>query len=155
MKKDYAVVVGSAAVSLFLLIVFGWLLAQESKLLQLPTQWLAVSLLPIIVALFIGGFITKFKGFGVELESTLKAPVTSLDLTASDAVKEIPGDDKQSLHYLQELQYEKKQAARRLSFRSGKVGYYTPRNVNEYIKELPNINGMRLVGGQSHAHPRG
>jgi len=102
MKKENALIIG-AIISLILLAVFGWLQTKDSKLLQLPSQWLAMAVLPIIVALFIGGFINRFKGFGVELESTLKAPVASLSLTAYDAVADIPGDEKRSFMYLEGL----------------------------------------------------
>jgi hypothetical protein len=53
-QKEKALMVG-AIVSLFLLSIFGWLQTNDSKLLQLPTQWLAIAIFPIVVALFVGG----------------------------------------------------------------------------------------------------
>jgi uncharacterized integral membrane protein len=143
MKKENTLIIG-AIISLILLILFGWLQTKESELLQLPSQWLAMAVLPIIVALFVGGFITRFKGFGVELESTLKSPVTSLNLTASDAVADIPGDEKRSFEYLNGLSYEKKQATRWLLFKSGRRNFYTPYGIETYMRELPNIRYFEI-----------
>lgn len=143
MKKENALIIG-AIISLILLTIFGWLQSEESKLLQLPSQWLAMAVLPLIIALFIGGFIARFKGFGVELESALKAPVASLSLTASDAVADIPGDEKRSFIYLEGLSYEKKQATRWLLFKSGRSNYYTPHGIETYMRELPNIEYFEI-----------
>lgn len=143
MKKENVLLVG-AMMSLSLLAIFGWLQTEDSKLLQLSSQWLIIAILPIILSLFIGGFITRFKGFGVELESTLKAPVASLNLTASDAVADIPGDEKQSFMYLERLSYEKKQGTRWLLFRSGKKNYYTASGIEMYMKEFPNLEYFEI-----------
>ncbi|MCK5601460.1 hypothetical protein KAR91_06320 [Candidatus Pacearchaeota archaeon] len=145
MKKGNALICG-AIISLILLVVFLWLQKTESKLLQLPSQWLAITVLPILIALFVGGFITRFKGFGVELETTLKAPVASLNLalTASDAVANIPGDEKRSFMYLKRLSFEKKQAARWLLFKSGRNNYYTTHEVENYLRELPNLEYFEI-----------
>ena len=142
-QKQKTLLVG-ALISLFLFALFGWLQTSESRLLQLPVQWLAIAILPVLVALFMGGFITRFKGFGVELESTLKAPVTSLSLTASDAVADIPGDEKRSFVYLESLSREKKLATRWLLFRSGRKGYYTSSGIGRYMEELPNIEYFEI-----------
>lgn len=148
MKKESILLIG-VLLSLILLAAFGLLQIVDSKLLQLPSQWLAIAILPIIIALFVGGFITRFKGFGVELETALKTPVANLNLTASDAVADIPGDEKQSIMYLQDLPYEKKQATRWLLFKSGRQNYYRANDIEMYMKELPNLQyfEIRSEGG--------
>ena len=143
MTKENTLITG-AILSLILLSVFGWLQTTESKLLQLPSQWLGIAVLPILLALFVGGFITRFKGFGVELETTLKAPVASLSLTASDAVADIPCDEKRSFMYLEGLSNEKKLATRWLLFRSGKNNYYTTGGIERYLREMPNIEYFEI-----------
>jgi len=77
---------------------------------------MAISILPLLLTLFLGGFITRFKGLGIELESTLKAPVTSLKLTASDAIIDSPGNEKSSMMYLDNLSMEEKLSSRWLLF---------------------------------------
>jgi hypothetical protein len=56
--------------SVGLLAVFLLLQGVASSLLQLPSQWLWVSLVPVVVGLIAGGYIVKFKASssGVELE---------------------------------------------------------------------------------------
>lgn len=90
------------------------------------------------------GYISKFKGFGVELESALKAPVTTLDLTASDAVADIPGDEKKSIMYLDNMSRDKARSIRCLLFTSGKRHYYAPYTVKEYLERLPNLEFLEI-----------
>jgi hypothetical protein len=138
MKKKGTLVFG-AIVSIVLLLVLGVLQTVDAQFLRLPIHWLAIAILPVLFALFTGGFITRFKGFGVELETTLKAPVGSLNLTASDAVADIPGDEKRSLSYLHGLSNDKKLATKWLLLRSGRENYYTAHGIEEYLRALPNI----------------
>ena len=102
MKKEKILLLGSG-IATVLLILFFVFQSYDASFLKLSAQWLALALLPAIFALFIGGYISKFKGFGVELESALQAPVTTLDLTVSDAVADIPGDEKKSIMYLDNM----------------------------------------------------
>ena len=143
MRKSNALILGSI-ISILLLLALGWLQSVEAKFLNLSPQWLAIAILPVLVALFVGGFITRFKGFGVELETTLRSPVASLNLTASGAVADIPGDEKRSLEYLHNLPYEKKLATQWLLFRSGRQGFYTPHGIEQYARELPNLEYFQI-----------
>lgn len=143
MKKEKTLTYGTI-LSLLLLALFGRLQIENNEVLNLPSHWLAVAVLPLLVALFAGGFITRFKGFGVELETTLKAPVASLNLTASDIVADISCDEKRSSIYLDGLSTEKKLAPRWLLFRSGRKKYYTPDGVKKYLSELPNIEYFEI-----------
>ncbi|KAA3619494.1 MAG: hypothetical protein DWQ05_01875 [Calditrichaeota bacterium] len=138
MYKNRALGIGMS-VSVFLFVALGVLQAIEAKFLELPMHWIAIAVSPLILALFTGGFITRFKGFGVELETTLKAPVASLNLTASDVVADIPGDEKGSFSYLDSLPADKKLAVKWLLLRSGKKHYYSAHGIETYVRELPNI----------------
>jgi len=138
MSNKHILVLGFV-VSAGLLGVFVLLQQAQSTFLDLPMQWLVVIFLPILVALFVGGYIKRFKGFGIELEAALKQPVTTVYLTASEAVADIPGDGKKSIAYLNSLPKAKAQSIRRLLFVAGRVGYYTSSAIAEYLKRLPNI----------------
>ncbi len=138
MKKETKLAIGIIA-SVCLLITLAVLQSMEAKFLELPVHWIALAIAPLVLALFTGGFITRFKGFGLELETTLKAPVASLDLTASDAVADIPGDEKRSYAYLDNLPKEKKLAVNWLLLRSGRKNFYTAQGIETYVRELPNI----------------
>src|SRR5580658_8987520 len=50
--------------------------AQGSSILRLPTQWLAVAALPVLIGLMIGGYIGKFSFAGVEVEAPPLKDVT-------------------------------------------------------------------------------
>jgi len=129
-----------ASVSVVLLLLFGLLQEREAKFLSLSSQWIVVSIMPILVALFVGGYITKFKGFGVELESALKETVsTSIELKATDAIADIPGDEKQSMEYLHRLSRTKALSIRWLVFELARRNYYSPYGIREYLMKLPNI----------------
>jgi len=128
-----------------LLLFFGILQDREAKFLSLSSQWIVISILPILVALFVGGYITKFKGFGVELEAALKEPVSSsIDLKATDVISEIPGDEKQSLEYLNRMSQSKALSIRWLVFTLGRRNYYTPQGIREYLMRLPNIEFLEV-----------
>lgn len=93
------------------------------------------------MSLFIGGYISKFKGFGVELESALRASVTtSVDLRATDALADMLGDEKQSMGYLRSLSREKAQSIRWLTFFTEKRNFYSPRGIEKYLDRLINVD---------------
>ena len=57
-----------------LLSFFLWLHATRPSLINLPVQWIWVSLLPILLALIVGGYISKLKLPGVEYEGGPRIP---------------------------------------------------------------------------------
>lgn len=148
-KKSTILIIGTI-LSLLLLIIFGVLQEKEAKFLTLSNQWIVLSIFPIIVALFVGGYIAKFKGFGVELESALKASVsTSIELKATDALSDIPGDEKQSLSYLENMSKEKALSIKWLVFEYGRKNYYSPYAIREYLTKLPNLEFIEVQTKES------
>ncbi len=145
MQDRTAAIAIGAGLSVLLLIGFGILKEIDAKFLNLSSQWIFISILPVLVSLFVGGYISKFKGFGVELESALNASVSaSIELKATDAISDIPGDEKQSLEYLHNLPKDKALSIRWLVFESGRKGYYTPYGIKEYLEKLPNIEFLEV-----------
>lgn len=61
-------------ISVVLLSLFLWLQARGSSLIELPVQWIWVSLVPILLALIAGGYISKLKFPGVEYEGGSRVP---------------------------------------------------------------------------------
>jgi hypothetical protein len=145
MKNRTTTIFIGAGFSIVLLLLFGILQDREAKFLSLSSQWIVISILPILVALFVGGYITKFKGFGIELEAALKETVsTSIDLKATDVLSDIPGDEKQSIGYLSRMPQSKALSIRWLVFTSGRRNYYTPQGIREYLMKLPNIEFVEV-----------
>lgn len=139
-EKFKPIIIGAAA-SLALLLLFGVLQEKGAKFLNLSSQWIFISILPILVSLFVGGYISKFKGFGVELESALNTSVTtSVDLKATDALENMLGDEKQGIGYLRRLSREKAQSIRWLTFYTERKNYYSPRAIERYLDKLISVN---------------
>ena len=142
-RKGFALVVASL-LSVILLLGFGALQEFDAAFLRLSPQWLLVALFPIVVALFVGGYVSRFKGFGVELEAAIGAPVATVNLTASELVADIPGDEKRSISYLNNLSREKARSLWWLLFTSGRVGYYTAFALEQYLERLPNLDFLEV-----------
>ncbi len=68
MFKKYEPIIYGLVISLVILLILLLLQHYSASLLNLETRWLVVAGVPIIIALIIGGYIYKFKGFGIELE---------------------------------------------------------------------------------------
>lgn len=142
--RKHATLSGSALLSLLLLGFFLYLQSIGSEILKLNAQWLALSILPILTALLVGGYIAKFKGFGIELEGKLEAPVNSIQLKATDAIEEFPGNEKESMPDLFRVPATQRLAAKRLSFNLDKKNYYVSHAIEEYIRALPNIEYLEV-----------
>jgi len=67
-KSRRMLLTGSAA-SIIMLAIALILQAQHSWILKVPTQWLAVALLPFLVSLALGGYISRFTFAGVDVEA--------------------------------------------------------------------------------------
>lgn len=126
----------SVIVSLIMLTVFFIFQYQQVNILKLESRWLITSGVPLLVALFIGGYINSFKGFGVELEASLHKPIVNLELSATEGMAEIEGDEKQSLDYLLDLSSSQKRRISRLSFVTGIENHYQEYAIVNYIHEL-------------------
>jgi hypothetical protein len=78
----------SAFLLTFLAVAFARLKAGDKnfwkKIPDLDNKWIAISLLPILLALFYSGYLKSFKGFGVEIEiqnTTISAAGKDLKLS--------------------------------------------------------------------------
>ena len=97
-----------AICSIGLLGTFFWFQHDSSKILNLESRWLITAGVPLLAALIVGGYIKSFKGFGVELEASLNKPVTNIELTATEAMEQVEGDEKRSIGYLDRLREQQK-----------------------------------------------
>ena len=141
MKKnnEHSILLIGVIISLLFLTFFFILQGYNSTLLYLDIKWLALCSLPTLIALFIGGYIKSFKGFGLELEARLKNPISTLELKTTDAITEVLGDEKRSYSFLMELTSTQIRTFSRLVFTSGKKDYYNPRVIFEYLERLTNL----------------
>ena len=62
----------ACVVSTGLLLLLSALQIARSPIIQLPVQWLWISVIPILLTLLVGGYICKFKGAGFEFEPGMR-----------------------------------------------------------------------------------
>ena len=136
-------------VSVLLLILFLLLQQNDSKMLNLEIKWLVVASVPLIIAILRSNVIQKFKGFGIELETRLQESVGKINLVAVNALEDLPGDEKQSLMYLENLPEHKRIQTQRLTFREGRKNYYQPEAIRQYLYQLPNLKYFEILSSES------
>lgn len=146
-SQHTALVIG-AIVSITLLGIFLFLQYNDSSVLNLESRWLMVAGVPLLAALIVGGYIKSFKGFGVELEARLSKPVTSIELTATEAMVEVAGDEKRSIDYLHRLSQKDRRKISRLVLVQGRIDYYQPYALNSYLHELKGLKYIEIRNQQ-------
>jgi prokaryotic YEATS domain len=73
-RNRRALLVGSAG-SLVVLAGVLALQADHASILRLPSQWLALAAIPVIIGLVVGGYLRKFSFAGIEVEAPPLKPV--------------------------------------------------------------------------------
>lgn len=141
--KYRAITIG-IIVSLAIFVILLILQGINAAILDLETRWLLVAGIPILIALIIGGYIYRFKGFGIELETRLQSPMGTSILQTTDALEQAPGLDKEAVGLLDSLTQEQLSRLQRLSFVSGRKNYYDPYAVREYIQRLYNLQFIEI-----------
>lgn len=134
----------SLAVSTILLITFLVFQYYELKSLTLDIKWIILSGVPVLIGLFIGGYIKSFKGFGIELESNLSEPI-SLSVISKIDLTESPGMNKESLHRLYELSENERNKINCLRFINGKTNYYDTYAIEEHFRTLRYLKFIEIV----------
>ena len=142
--RENSLLVVCTIFSIVLLSVFSALQIIDSSILKLETKWLLISGAPLLVALIAGGYIAKFKGFGIELESKLNSPVKTLTLKATDVIAGIAGDNKQSVDRLPNFTDDQIERTKRLSFISGRDNYYGTDAIIRYMEKLRNLEYLEV-----------
>jgi len=137
-------------ISIVLLVVFLYLQYLEARILSLETRWLLVAGAPLLVALLAGGYIKKFKGFGIELEGLLRNPIGRVSLIATDVLEGLPVHEKGTYRQLERLSDERRAKVKRLSFISGKRHYYGSDAIREYLAGLPYLEYFEVKKADGH-----
>lgn len=146
--SKHTVLAIGAIVSISLLTVFLLFQYNDSNVLNLESRWLMVAGVPLLAALIVGGYIKSFKGFGVELEASLSKPVTNIELAATEAMHEVVGDEKRSIHYLDRLSQRDRRSISRLVLVEGRVDYYQPTALETYLHELKGLKYIEIKNQQ-------
>jgi CBS domain-containing protein len=144
--NEHTVLSLGAVISVLFLAVFFGFQHYQADILKLESRWLIASGVPILVALLVGGYVKSFKGFGIELEASLQKPVSNLDLSATEGMADIQGDEKRSIKYLHDLTPSQRRRISRLSFVMGRKDYYQTYAVKQYTRELDRLKYFEIKG---------
>jgi hypothetical protein len=136
----YACILSLAA----LIILFG-LRFYAPTLLDIHVKWLIVAAIPILLALIIGGFITRFKGGGFELElAEARGPIIDHQ-EVFEILQPIGVVQKDELEVLQRMSYDEKIRTTVLRFEISRPGYYQEGAIQSYLRELPKVQFFMIV----------
>lgn len=139
MVGKHSLLIFASLFSLILLLILLYFQSKKSELLALEAKWLIIAGIPVLLGLLAGGYIHKFKGFGIELETALENPIGEINLIATDVLHDIPGEEKQSLEYLKKLSPKERAEVQRLSFISERRDYYKEGAIVQYIEQFPRL----------------
>jgi hypothetical protein len=142
--KRHRLLLIAFGVSVVLLTIFLIFQYNDLKILNLDIKWVILSGIPVLIGLFIGGYIKSFKGFGLELESNLKEPIP-MSIVSKIDITESPEMNKESLPRLHSLTDVERNKINRLRFIYGKRGYYDSYAVQEHNQQLRNLKFIEIV----------
>jgi hypothetical protein len=134
--REHMILLICCLVAVLLLVLFGLLKWLGSSVLNLEAKWMIIAGVPILIGLIAGGYIKKFKGFGVELETELEKPVEDLHLTATDAMIKLPRITKDDLSKLETFTPEQIKGTKRLGFTSSRKHDYISEATRMYFEKL-------------------
>jgi hypothetical protein len=119
--------------------------------LKLDIKWLIISGIPILLGLFIGEYIKSFKGFGIEIETSLKSelPTNLVSPISVNTIVDSKGINKNSLGYLLNLDQTELNKISRIRFVFNRQGYYNLDVVVEYFRALNNLKYVEVVDGNN------
>lgn len=143
--EKHAVLFGGVSVSVILFFLFMFIKERKPVFLTLETRWIAISMVPLIFALFSGDYIYKFKGFGFEIETSLnKLELSDIGLTAEEAMTTTNGQKKGSVALLRDITESDKKNVKRISFVEG-YKYYSANAIKSYVKAFKNLWYIEIV----------
>ena len=146
MWKEYKILFIGFIASVVLIIIFFILQWHQSNLLGLNAKWLSFSAIPILIALFVGGYIKSFKGFGIEVEANLNKPIVkNYNLITKLKAEEVPRFIKSETQEIRRLSKCQRLKIKRLTFIYGRKGYYNVEAIMDYLKLLQNLEYIEIV----------
>lgn len=136
----------SIVISLIILFSFFYFQNQESKFLKLDVQWLILSFLPFLLALFFTGKLSKISMAGLEIEASVNnTPLKYFDniLVKYKCNYNFKQASKSNTNYLDRI--TNKHEIKILSFTTNNNIFYDFKTVADYLRNLPNISFFQLI----------
>ena len=127
-------------------LLIGFSRPQNSDLiyLELPQAWFFVSAVPIILALFVGGFIRKGSFAGFEFEGSSEKAAELIIPATSEVVANLTDIGKGSSDKLKKLTVDQKRNIKILRFKQNLHNTYNDDIIYEYLDTLLNISYFRI-----------
>lgn len=138
-KGEYKIVLTGIALSAILLFAFGLSKNFDLRYLYLPQAWFFVSAVPIILALFLGGYIRKGSFAGLEFEVSSEKVAKFIIPATADVIATVPGVLKGSFHDLKQLNRDQRSSIRILKFEQVWAEEYREEIIFEYFDALLNL----------------
>lgn len=143
-RTEHNVIFAGLILSSLLLFAFGLSKNFDLRYLNLPQAWFFVSAIPIILALFVGGFIRKGSFAGMEFEVSSEKTSELIIPATSDIVAEVPGMIKGSFDELKKLTRDQRRNIRILKFDIVWAEDYQEEIIYEYFDTLLNLSYIQI-----------
>lgn len=151
MTKKVTILGAGCMISAALLIIFWGFKLYQPHLLELDAKWLTVAATPIIVALIIAGYISKFKFSGMELEMVGQKEVEDFPFLNNQTTDILTGTrmgEKLSVDELLTKDKSDREVVTVLSFELRLRNYYTAQAIETYLELMPNVRYFEFINKQ-------
>jgi CBS domain-containing protein len=132
-----------SVISLTVLLLLFAVRLYKPELLDIDVKWLTVASIPLVIALIVGKFITKFSGLGLSVEVAANEEIDNPAVLK--VLKPLNAKTKSDLPELYSLSQSDLQEFNVLVFKSGQKEYYDPYAVSEYITKMPKVEYIEIV----------
>jgi hypothetical protein len=143
-EKKIKILLYACILSLAGLVILFGIRAYAPTLLDIDIKWLVVAAIPIILALIVGRFITRFKWMGIDIELAAGGRIIDHE-EVFQIIAPFTAQSKDDLDVLRSMSQEQKQRPNVLAFKLGNANYYQEGAVVEYIKELRNVQFFMII----------
>ncbi len=142
--KKIKILIYACILSLAALVTLFGIRVYAPTLLDIDVKWLIVAAIPIILALIIGRFITRFRFGGFDVELAAGGPIIEHE-EVFEILQPLGVLPKSELDFLQGMSHEDKIKANVLLFEIGRPDYYHEGSIMEYLRQLPNVQFFMIV----------
>lgn len=137
-------------ISVLFLVIFITLKYLDFSGLELEEKWIFVSGIPIIIGLFLGGYIKNFKGLGLEIEASLnkELPDNLISSITENTIVDTHKIDKKAIIDLEKLSEAEVRNISGIRFIFNRKGYYEETFVKEYFRRLHNLKYVEIIDAE-------
>jgi hypothetical protein len=143
-EKKIKILLYACILSLAALVIMFGIRVYAPTILDIDIKWLVVAAIPIILALIVGRFITRFKWMGIDVELAAGGRIIDHE-EVFQIIASFAAQRKDDLDVLRAMSPEQKIRPNVLAFVLGKANYYQEGAVVEYVRELRNVQFFMIL----------